>query len=75
MPFAWIGKTRKKICTGEGGISNQECRYGRVEFEMPVKSQRSTKPKECLLDISILASHRHVNDKVLAQLKQKNSLK
>lgn len=37
MPFVGKGKTGKKICAGEGGVSNQEFRYGRAEFEMPGK--------------------------------------
>lgn len=75
VPFVEIGKTGKKICTGDDGVRNQEFKYGHAEFEMPVRYQRSTKPKECLPDISILVSHRHVNDKILAQLRQKGRLK
>ena len=62
------GYTGKKICSGKGGIGNQEFRYGHAESEMPVRHKINTKSKECLLDISILISHRHVNDKAFTQL-------
>lgn len=74
VPFVGRGKTRKKTDAEEAGVSCQEFRYGHAEFEMPVRYQRSTKPNECLLNISILVPHRHVDDKVLVQLRQKNSL-
>lgn len=68
-------------------LGNQELRCGHAQFEKPVRHQndvkrchrgtgyRSMEPRRCLLDMAILIFHRHLHDKVVAQLRQTGSPK